>query len=560
MYAVSPEFIAAARANARQVLLRAYINDVLLTGAELIDLAVTEAVNASDGLAMGATIASKLVMTIKAPDTPMVLAGSKVLPQVALYGVDEWVPLGEFYITKAVSNDDFQTTFTITAYDAFSKTDKPYEPQITMPNTAADILADIAHQCGFSLGLGFQMLNDVLVGQELPAVDGNGLLVFPGDVYTDKSVITMGAALATPAGEFELHDYTCRQYIGYFAGLLGKNARFNRDGKLTFTWYADSGYSIERDFQYMNGCKRLTDQECVVQSITSGAADTTLVAGTGVGITFENPFMTQEVLDEIFTAVAGAAYTPMQVKWRGNPAVEAGDIILVEDYNGDFRIVYAMEQTLRISGGMHSEIKCYGSSDASIAFSTSPTAKKFQRAYTQLQQAIADATKLLNGAIGGVFEVVDHDGDGVNDGWIIHSADNQKFIKATLNGIGLTTNGGATYEQAITPNGINASTINTGTMNAQRISVGDSSLGDVFSVDTDKNGHPVVIIGASDSPIKQKQTNSAITFVNSEDAAVAEFSPAGAAWADLQQIKYCGFVWTKSAATGNVRFTKAGEG
>ena len=218
-----------------------------------------------------------------------------------------------------------------------------------------------------------------------------------------------------------------------------------------------------------------------------------------------------------------------------------------------------MEQTIRVSGGLYSEIKCYGDSDSAIAFSTSPTTKKIQQAYTKLQAALAEATALLNGANGGVFKILDEDRDGINDGWIIHSADERQFIKANLNGIGITRDGGATYEQAMTVDGINASAIHTGEISAQRISVGDETLGDVFSVELDVSGRPVVTIGSPDSSIKQKQTNDAITFVNGENKSVAKFSTTGAEWDNMQQMKYCGFVWTKSPTTGNVRFTKVGE-
>jgi hypothetical protein len=269
--------------------------------------------------------------------------------------------------------------------------------------------------------------------------------------------------------------------------------------------------------------------------------------------------MTQERLNTIATTVIGSSFTPATVKWRGNPVVEAGDIVTANDKSGASCRVYVMEQVLKISGGLYSEIKCYGETAESIKFDTSPTGKKLQQVYSKLQEAVMEATKLLNGANGGIFEVTDEDKDGINDGWIIHSVDNQKFIKANMNGIGITTNGGITYEQAITTEGINASAIHTGSMNAQRISVGDSSLGDVFSVDLDNEGHPIVTIGASDSDIKQRQTSNAITFVDGGGNSVARFSVAGAEWADMQEMKYCGFVWTKSDITGNVRFTKARE-
>ena len=566
MINVSSDFLALAKANARQILVRAYINDtVLLTGDDLIDMTVTESVNTSGGLSMGAAISSKLVMTIKMPAVPLLLSGGSVRPEVTYFGASEWVPLGKFFVTETTSKDDFETTVTITAYDGFSKTERPYEPSIAMPNTAAAILADIAAQCGFSFSAAGGDLPSVtsegiLVSSDLPGITDEGVLVFPGgaELSADGILTTEGGGLIVPSGEFDLLDLTCRQYIGYFAGLLGCNARFNRYGELTFSWYTETAYTIRRDAQHMGGCKRLTEKDFTVHSITSGYEGNEMTAGTGAGISFENPFMSQEILDEIHAKIGTPSFTPMQVKWRGNPAIEAGDIVSVEDRNGTPRTVYVMEQTLKIGSGMHSEIKCFGSSDEEISFSTSPTEKKLQKVYTKLQEAIAEATKLLNSASGGVFEIIDEDGDGINDGWIIRSADCDRFIKANLNGIGITRNGGATYDQAITPAGINADVITVGHMSAQRISVGDKTLGDVFSVDLDDEGHPVVTIGASNSDIVQKQTNDAVSFV-SRDETVAKFSITGAEWKDMQQMKYCGFIWTKSSVTGNVRFTKAEE-
>ena len=165
----------------------------------------------------------------------------------------------------------------------------------------------------------------------------------------------------------------------------------------------------------------------------------------------------------------------------------------------------------------------------------------------------------MKGANGGVFEILDENGDGINDGWLIHSADGQRFIKANVNGIGITTDGGATFKEALTVNGLNASAITTGQMSAQRVIVGDEVLGNVFSVDQDDNGRIVVTIGAADNDIQQKQTNDAIAFVDKNENQVAKFSVTGAEWQSMQQMKYCGFVWIKSPSSGNVRFTKAEE-
>lgn len=566
MYDVGTSFDTLAKANARQILTKALFNESTeITGDNIIDMTVTEAVNASGGLTMGNTISSKLTMNIKLPEHPLLLDDGYLRPYAGYFGSDSYCPLGKFYITEAVSNDDFQTKFTITAYDGFSKTEKPYEPKIDMPNTAEAILNDIAQQCGIVLASATSQpaVNEmgVIIFEPLPEIDDDGTVIFSAEPKLDSAgVLILPTGIPYPDGEFGFYDYTCRQYIGYFAGLMGRNARFNRDGELSFVWYTDTGYTVPREVQYLGGLKRLTSSDFEIKSITSGSSENVIVSGTGTGISFDNPFMTQETLDEIFESIGTSSYTPAHLKWRGNPAIEAGDIITAEDKTGAFKTIYVMEQTLKISGGMHSEIKCYGESEAAISFSTSPTEKKIQQIYTKLQDAVAAATKLLNGANGGVFEIVDGNKDGINDGWIIHSADGQKFIKATVDGIGITTDGGETYQQAMTVNGINATAITTGQMNAQRITVGDAALGDVFEVTLNEEGHPIIIIGSSKNNIKQKQTNDAIEFVGDGDEMLAKFSTSGAEWTDLQQIKYCGFLWTKSNATGNVRFTKVKGG
>lgn len=566
MYNLSTAFSDAARANARKILTRAIFNgETELTGDHIMDMTVTEAVNASGGISMGATIASKLSMTVKTPEVALLLTDGFVSPFVGFEGVyvlnefelsadgslmnadtltDDGAlvytnspemtptgilapdvaahpahcPLGKFYITEAKSNNNFEKTFKLVAYDAFSKTEETYTPTISMPNTAAAILQDIATQCNFPISAGIEY----------------------------------------PAGMFDLYDLTCREYIGYFAGLVGKNARFNRNGELTFVWYTGHNYKITRDVQYGNSFKRLTDSDMMVGSISSGSDKTELVAGNGTGMSFENPFMTQEILDSIFASVGSFSYTPAQLKWRGNPAVEAGDIVLVEEKAGVIKTLYIMEQTLKIGGGLYSEIKCYGDSQAAISFSTSPTAKKIQQVYTKLQDAIKNATELLNGNNGGVFEITDGNQDGINDGWIIHSADGQKFIKATVDGIGITTDGGTTYTQAMTTDGINASAITTGSLNAERIAVENYDEADPTKLtDYIRFGDGTITLGKGDSAIILKLENDQIAFYNTSDVRLGRFTNNSFEIDNLEegQIRFQNFGFIPRSSR-NLSFTK----
>ena len=217
-----------------------------------------------------------------------------------------------------------------------------------------------------------------------------------------------------------------------------------------------------------------------------------------------------------------------------------------------------MEQTLKIGGGMYSEIKSYGDSEAAVSFSTSPTSKKLQQVYTQLQEAIKSATELLNGRNGGVFEVIDENEDGINDGWIIRSADGQKFIKATKDGIGITTDGGATYRQAMTVDGINATAITTGTLSAERISVENYDKDDPTKLtDYIRFVDGTVTLGRGDSAIVLKLENDQIAYYNTAGTLLGRFTNNSFEIENLEegQIRFQNFGFVPRAS-GNLSFTK----
>lgn len=559
MYAVSSAYKAAAGANARQIIVKAIFNDsITLTGENIIDMSVTEALSTSSGISMGTTISSKLTLQFTMPVEPILLAGGWVRPYVGYYGVNDYCPLGKFYITDITSKG---AVYTITAYDCFSKTEVKYVPTIDMPNTAGAILDDIAMQCGFEMVKSDAYIDSdgVLVSASAPSIDSDGVLIYSdGPTITESGTFIPSSNAAYPDGMFDLYDFTCRQYIGYFAGLSGKNARFDRDGRLVFVWYTSTGINISQDSQYMGGFSKTAGGQYTVQSITSGTKDRAYTSGSGVGISFENPFMTQEILDNIYANIGVISFTPANVKWRGNPAVEAGDIVTAEDKDGVSHAIYIMEQTLKISGGLYSEIKCYGDTEAAIKFDTSPASKKLWQVYTKLQEAIADATALLNGQNGGVFEIIDENGDSVNDGWIIHSADGKKFIKANLGGIGITTDGGATYKQAITADGINATAITTGSLNAERIAVENYDENDPTKLtDYIRFGNGAITLGKGNNAITLKLENDQIAFYSASGARLGRFTNNSFEIENLEdgQIRFQNFGFIPRLS-GNITFTK----
>lgn len=114
---------------------------------------------------------------------------------------------------------------------------------------------------------------------------------------------------------------------------------------------------------------------------------------------YSNPFITEEMARSVASKVFGLTYLPCNVKWRGNPAHQAGDALRVVDRDGVRHVVLIMSQTINFGGGLNSTIACPGETgeEADGAFS-SPTGQQISAAIGQvdadLKQYISDVCKL----------------------------------------------------------------------------------------------------------------------------------------------------------------------
>ena len=75
-------------------------------------------------------------------------------------------------------------------------------------------------------------------------------------------------------------------------------------------------------------------------------------SSSGAQIKLANNVMTQDVLDRMYEALKFTNYYPFSLNWNGNPAVEAGDWLTVEDLQGNEFKVPNMSYTLTYNGGL----------------------------------------------------------------------------------------------------------------------------------------------------------------------------------------------------------------
>ena len=429
-----------------------------LTGATIQSVTLDEIVNSTDMLTFGCACSNKVTINFINPPTNINYDNTYIEPYVGIKVSDtpvtyESVSLGKFYATEVETANDYKN-LKITAYDGFCKMTGKYIKSSSIGGTVKiqviydDLKAQLASKCGV-----------VLKSMTCPTFD-----------ITWKDI-----------------DMTFTQAIGYLAGCLGGFARFDRAGQLEIVWYTTTGVEISRKQQYMNGFQKTTDKPLTITSIVTGTQENVISKGDGVNgteINFENPFITTAMVDALWTKANNTTYTPCKVKWRGNPAVQAGDIVSVIDKNGVAHTVLVMAQQTVVGGGLNSTIECKGKSETTNNFSNSfsTASQKIERVYTTMEQAVINATSSITGANGGHVVINDSDGDGMPDEiLILNSPVLEKATKCwrwNQNGLGFAKNPlGNAYQGPFglaidtEQEGIVANYITAGFLNANRIAV-----------------------------------------------------------------------------------------
>ncbi len=524
-----------------------------LTGTTIQDITLDEIVNSAESLTMGCACSNKVTINLINPPTNIDYNGIAFNAYAGLLMNDrpttyEWIPLGRFYGANAETSNDFKN-LKLTAYDGLCKMTGKYNATVSENTTLQAVYDDLKEQLYAQCGI------------------------------TLKSVTMPDYSLIFP-----YLDITFQQAIGYLAGCVGGFARFDRNGVLEITKYANIAYTIDRNMQYMSGFKRTTDKPLMITSLSTGTQDNPIVRGAGANgtnINFENPYITEEMADGIYNEIHNLIYTPCQVKWRGNPAIQAGDIVQVIDKDSIPHNALIMSQTIKIGGGCNATIDCKGTSTTTSEFSTQfeSVGKKIERVYSTLQQAILDATNAITGNKGGYVKLLDTNGDGSPDEIVISDlpileSDDPDIKTATKvwrwnkEGLGYAHReaGNAykegSYATAITADGqINASFITTGLLSAEYIRIGDEAFGDYIHI---KDG--VMHFGNADNPMSLRLGNIAaddngekkyqLAFY-SGDKRIAYFSDNSFEIENLTEGKIrfqsFGFIPRKS---GNLTFTK----
>lgn len=463
----------------------------------IISLHISQQMNGNgSGLVMGCCCAACADAEFYNPDKTFVYEGKTLFVECGIQledGSFYYIPLGYYKTEKPESDDDYYTV-KIKCYDAVNAMTGKWQSSLSFPSaTAYDILFEAASKYGVGIVISSSIMRTKLRNRYVTAEE---------------------AAI--------LGQYTDREVIGILAGLVGCNARINTVGKLAIGWYSGS-VSIPAELQWQNGFKKTQEAVFTISSVTSGSDDNVFTAGTGSGISFVNPIITEDEITAIYGEISDYEFQPCECEWRGNPCVEVGDMAVVTDRKGKTYSVYIAAQELDLTGGLSSTVSC-PAGDAEVSFDTvdERTRSALNKQRTTLQEALIAASNAINGALGGYLKIGDSDGDGNPDYMLITENANGEAVSGSATngyimfnkaGIGLSVDGGKTYRTAITFNGINADCINTGKLSADLIDTSRLvvSKGNVTGLESDLTSINNNVATANTNASEAKETADSVS-------------------------------------------------
>lgn len=312
--------------------------------------------------------------------------------------------LGVFYVSgKDVETSNNGYTYTVTAYDVPSKMSESYDAE-NSPNNSIEILSKIENDTGMK--------------------------------FSNKELISSFTIDSIPDGT------TYAGMVGYIAGYEGYNARVNSTGYIEFYWYYNTSidqtslFTITRKDQYLGGFKNKEELPSI-NAISSGKDVTdsnensvVFTAGSGESLTYANPYITQDKVNEIYNRIKGFEYCIGEIKWRGEQDVRAGDLVRIETKNGEYVLFPVMEYSMTFDGGMVAESSSYSYIVDNNVMGTAPTEKKIVKLYNNLTETFKKQTGIVKmNAKGGFYRLLIDDETGFPYGWIV--SDSEEITETT---------------------------------------------------------------------------------------------------------------------------------
>lgn len=308
-----------------------------------MDIIIDGNIQPSDGFMIGATTSQILDLTLLNKGD-MVYGTSTINVEIGLKigNKIEYILMGIYNIDDIEKTD---YTIKITAFDNMMKFEKNFISNLGDTLTLQQVVNELVRITG------------VQFTGNLPA-------------YTVK----------------KLEGFSCREILGYVASLCGGNAIITRDGKFTIVTPKDNSYSIGTSnyFDY-----KREETKYKIGKISCQSGEEILSKGSigvdSMELQFENPWVNNTILTDIYTKLNGFEYLGYSMKWQGDPSLDVGDIVTITDKKGVVRKHPILSQKFTYTGGLTAEMGAKGENKNKNEFSGSgPSAKKVERVVMEL--------------------------------------------------------------------------------------------------------------------------------------------------------------------------------
>lgn len=350
-----------------------YVARITLDGTDVIQGEAIQEIyfrgganSSEDTILLGSAFAGSVEITLDEAAVNCTIEGRELAVELGIRLTEgtQWIPMGVYTAENPTAADDVLTVKAIDALGA--KFDVAYEPLAGFDFStnggvsSTDFLAALCARRGVE-----------------------------ADVSGKVSIPLNGA----PGG------FTERQIIGFISALYGGFANIDRLGVLRIRSYAEVDAQVSADTYYEDGLEKAT------YSFTPGwlkcyneAADLTMFVGdfdAQQGINLESIWMNQTILNGLWEKLKSFAYRPVpELSFLGNPLVDPGDILTLEDDSGEKVKVPVMTLSHEYDGGIITSISAYG--QAKTTDYQSPTRRAVIRSTEKAKQYAASESDKLD--------------------------------------------------------------------------------------------------------------------------------------------------------------------
>lgn len=337
-------------ASQRTLDIKVAVNGKTYTATDINSLKYDSGAYTGDTFAIGSTYSNSVQIEFSHLIENLKL-GMEVLPSIGIKTSKGYIyePLGVFIISSEIKMDRNNNLTSISASDRFCGLEGPYKSKLAYPAKVLDVIAEICAMSGVKANV------------------------------DDLSRLPHQEDLPSP-----ITGQSYRKALGWIAQLYAGYATFDRKGLFTIRTIAEPNYELDPSQYEQAGLTKneapykISGIQCqtTITTKTRDGEDTDETKTYQVGdtngsqIKLENNIMTPDRLTNIWEQIKDINFYPFSLNWFGNPAIEAGDWLKLQDKQGNKFIVPNNSYTLDFNGGLSATSKAdqTSSTDSGIAW------------------------------------------------------------------------------------------------------------------------------------------------------------------------------------------------